>query len=140
MSPGDDRGPRAEGGEPRRAKARVVIGDEETPSAIDDYFTQIEWPFSLVWESHGELICMVFVVVVGGEHYIDPVATAPAETGRGRGHELARAVLAALSEAGIAEVGATITDGNVPSQRLFASLGFERLGPWPRRAPHESLH
>jgi L-amino acid N-acyltransferase YncA len=38
--------------------------------------------------------------------------------------------LATLAESGVTEVGATITDGNEPSQRLFTSLGFERVGAW----------
>jgi hypothetical protein len=38
--------------------------------------------------------------------------------------------LASLAAAGIAEVGATITDGNLASERLFTGLGFGRCGEW----------
>lgn len=37
-----------------------------------------------------------------------------------------------LAGAGVAEVGAVITDGNFPSERLFQRLGFIRLGEWRR--------
>ena len=30
----------------------------------------------------------------------------------------------------IVDVGAVVTEGNVPSERLFLSLGFERVGVW----------
>jgi L-amino acid N-acyltransferase YncA len=35
-----------------------------------------------------------------------------------------------LAASGIRVVGATITDGNVPSERLFTRLGFQRVGAW----------
>jgi hypothetical protein len=38
--------------------------------------------------------------------------------------------LASLAAIGISEVGATITDGNVASERLFTGLGFDRRGAW----------
>jgi L-amino acid N-acyltransferase YncA len=38
--------------------------------------------------------------------------------------------LRSLAEAGIDEVGAVITDGNTPSERLFARFGFVRVGEW----------
>ena len=75
---------------------------------------------------------MAFVVVVGGERYIDPVVTAPHLKGQGIGRAAVDHVLASLARSGEQRVGAVITDTNVPSQRLFASLGFERIGPWPR--------
>jgi L-amino acid N-acyltransferase YncA len=33
-----------------------------------------------------------------------------------------------LADAGVREVGAAITDGNVASERLFVGLGFTRRG------------
>jgi L-amino acid N-acyltransferase YncA len=35
-----------------------------------------------------------------------------------------------LHRDGVDEVGAVITDGNLASERLFARLGFSRVGPW----------
>ena len=43
---------------------------------------------------------------------------------------MVRVCLGSLGDAGISEVGATITDGNVASERLFIGLGFHRQGPW----------
>lgn len=86
--------------------------------------------YSRVAVRQNSIVAMSFVVVVNERHYIDPVATASAHKGTG----LARAVvddsLARLSADGIDDVGAVITDGNVPSERLFTSLGFIRVGPW----------
>jgi L-amino acid N-acyltransferase YncA len=38
--------------------------------------------------------------------------------------------LHSLAADDVTEVGAAITDGNVPSVRLFARLGFVRTGSW----------
>ena len=73
---------------------------------------------------------MSFVVVVDGRHYIDPVAVHPDAKRAGVGRAAVATSLGSLIAAGVTEVGATITDGNEPSERLFDSLGFERVGSW----------
>ena len=105
-------------------------GDEEAREAIDDYLGRIVWPHSVVLEERGSLIAMSFVVIVEGRHYIDPVATASERKGEGLGRAVVLASLRSLADEGIAEVGAVITDGNTPSERLFARLGFVRVGAW----------
>lgn len=104
--------------------------DDDALDAIDDYFGRIIWPHSVVAADSGGLIGMSFVVVVDDRHYIDPVATAAANKGRGVGRTLVTHSLRSLAAAGVTEVGATITDGNSPSERLFTSLGFTRVGAW----------
>jgi RimJ/RimL family protein N-acetyltransferase len=127
----------------RDALARVMLagylgsvddegeGPEEAEAAIDEYFASMLWPHGRVIELDDELVAFSFAVVVRDRHYVDPVVTDPVVKRRGLGRAAVRAVLDSLRDAGITEVGATITDGNVPSERLFASLGFERVGPWP---------
>lgn len=56
------------------------------------------------------------------------VMTHPTRQGEGLGSLLLRRSLVALKEAGEPAVRAVITDGNVPSERLFAGAGFRRLG------------
>jgi L-amino acid N-acyltransferase YncA len=77
-----------------------------------------------------DLVAFAFVVVVDDVHYIDPVVVASARKRLGLGGALVRRCLGSLADAGIREVGATITDGNVASERLFIGLGFHRHGPW----------
>ena len=108
-------------------------GPAEALAAIDEYFSRIEWEHSVVLEQAGEPVSMACVVVVAGRHYIDPVVTAATAKGRGLGTSAVHAALVSLATAGVSEVGAVITDGNTASERLFASLGFERVGPWPVR-------
>jgi RimJ/RimL family protein N-acetyltransferase len=105
-------------------------GDDEARAAIDEYFGRIEWPHSVVLDEDGQLVAMSFVVIVDGLHYIDPVATSAAFKGRGYGRNAVLASLRSLAHAGVEEVGAVITDGNTPSERLFAGLGFVRVGSW----------
>ncbi len=62
--------------------------------------------------------------------YIDPVVVAATHKRLGFGGALVRRCLGSLADAGIFEVGATITDGNLASERLFIGLGFDRLGSW----------
>lgn len=106
-------------------------GPAEALAAVDEHFSHMLWEHCLVLEQAGEPASLAFVVMVGGRHYIDPVVTAPAAKCRGLGRAAVRASLESLTAAGVAEVGAVITDGNTPSERLFASLGFTRVGPWP---------
>ena len=114
---------------------RETIDDEgetitEALQAIDDYLQRILPQYSLVAERDGSLVAMAFTVVVRGTHYIDPVATASAYKRNGIGAATVSAVLELLADDDIVEVGAVITDGNVPSERLFSRLGFERFGEW----------
>ena len=105
-------------------------GDDEARAAIDEYFARIEWPHSVVLEEGGRLVAMSFVVTVEGRHYIDPVATIASFKRRGLGRAAVLASLRSLVSDGVQEVGAVITDGNTPSERLFARLGFVRVGAW----------
>ena len=81
-------------------------------------------------ERDGTLVAIAFAVVVRGTHYIDPVATASAYKRSGIGTATVSAVLQMLAEDDIVDVGAVITEGNAPSERLFSSLGFEKRGVW----------
>ncbi len=56
---------------------------------------------------------------------------APGRQRQGLGTAIVGLCLASLADAGVSEVGATITDGNVASERLFLGLGFARCGAWP---------
>jgi hypothetical protein len=105
-------------------------GEDDARSAIDDYFGRIQWRHSVVIEDAEQLIAMSFVVIVDGRHYIDPVATLAPWKGRGWGRTAVLASLGSLAGDGVPEVGAVITDGNTPSERLFAGLGFARVADW----------
>ncbi len=87
-------------------------------------------PHSVVLDEGGELTAISFVVVVDGRHYVDPVVTAGSRKGQGRGRAVVLASLRSLAEDGVTEVGAVITDGNTPSERLFTRFGFTRVGAW----------
>jgi L-amino acid N-acyltransferase YncA len=78
----------------------------------------------------GSIVAMSLVVVVNERHYIDPVATASGLKGTGLGRDVVGQSLSLLAADHVEEVGAVITDGNVPSERLFASLDFTRVGVW----------
>lgn len=98
--------------------------------AVDAWFAAIEWEHSFVLEEDGELVAASFVVVVEGVRYIDPVLTRAEAKGRGIGTAMVCRSLRSLAADDVVEVGAAITDGNEPSERLFARLGFVRTGSW----------
>jgi Acetyltransferase (GNAT) family len=100
--------------------------------AIDQYLTRIERPHSFVVTEQAALVALSFVVTVDEIHYIDPVVVAPPRKQCGLGRATVQLCLASLAAAGVSEVGATITDGNIASERLFAGLGFSRRGAWER--------
>lgn len=105
-------------------------GDDEARAAIDEWFARIEWSHSFVIEQDEQLVALCFVIRLGGRHYIDPIATIASAKRQGYGRSAALAALRSLAAAGVQEVGAVITDGNVPSERLFTALGFVRVGDW----------
>lgn len=114
---------------------RDTIDDEgeslaDAFGAIDYYLASIVRPYSYVMVDGSDLVAFAFVVVVNDMHYIDPVVVASARKRLGFGSALVRRCLLSLADAGVFEVGATITDGNVASERLFVGLGFDRHGSW----------
>jgi GNAT superfamily N-acetyltransferase len=95
------------------------------------------------WRANGAL-AEVSVAVVGAndkplaasmcsgswdrEVWISYVMTEPARKGRGFGMAaVAESIRLVRDRSGVA-VFAAVTDGNVPSERLLAAVGFERLG------------
>ena len=104
--------------------------DADALEAVDHYFEQILWKHSYVLVEGNVLQATAFVVVLDGQHYIDPVCTRATAKGTGLGTAMVVECLDSLAAAGVREVGATITDGNVPSERLFTRLGFVRVGAW----------
>ena len=78
----------------------------------------------------GKPVACSFVVTVNELPYIDPVLVAPTHRGTGLGRSMVTASLRSLQDGESTEVGAVITDGNEPSERLFATLHFRRVGSW----------
>ena len=103
---------------------------EAALTAVDEWLSRLQLPHSVVVEQDGRLIAVSFVVNVAGREYIDPVATVSSRKREGFGRAAVGCSLQSLHEVGVREVGAVITDGNTASERLFASLGFVRVGPW----------
>lgn len=114
---------------------RGTIDDEgedldDAHEAIAHYLAAIERSHSFVVLEQGTVVAFSFVLVVNGVHYVDPVVVAPARKQRGVGRAAVELCMGSLADAGVSEVGATITDGNIASECLFASLGFTRRGVW----------
>jgi L-amino acid N-acyltransferase YncA len=117
------------------AAYRGTIDDEgetldDALDAVDHWLGHALKPHSFVLEEAGRLVAASFVVIVDDRCYIDPVVVVASATRRGVGAAMVSVSLRSLHETGVDEVGATITDGNVASERLFASLGFVRVGAW----------
>ena len=104
---------------------------DEAAEVVDFYLRTCLREHSFVLKEQATPIAMSLVLEFNGVHYIDPVAVTATHKRDGVGRRLVQASLASLATAGVTEVGATITDGNVPSERLFARLGAERVGSWP---------
>lgn len=118
------------------AAYRNTIDDEgetmkEALEAVEYMLVQSIRAHSFVAKVDDVAVAMSLVVKLRGTYYIDPVAVAASHKRNGLGTRIVKTSLASLAECGVTEVGATITDGNVPSECLFAYLGASRIGPWP---------
>jgi RimJ/RimL family protein N-acetyltransferase len=105
---------------------------EEVASYLDG------WPLlqqSLVHVSDDDVdcACLVSYLEHSGSPLVAYIMTARARKGAGLARQALCGALAQLKAAGYDHVMATITDGNVPSEKLFTSLGFSRVSP--RRPP-----
>ncbi len=114
---------------------RNTVDDEgedldDACGATDHYLASIVRPHSFVVLDGTAPVAFSFVVVVDDSQYIDPVVVAPERKREGLGSAVVRRSLRSMADAGVTEVGATITDGNVASERLFIGLGFSRHGSW----------
>jgi GNAT superfamily N-acetyltransferase len=103
---------------------------DDALEAIDDYLAHALRQHSLVVIEREMIIALACVVVVDAVHYVDPVVVASDQKRNGIGREAVIALLKSLADEEITEVGATITDGNSASERLFVGLGFTRRGTW----------
>ena len=115
---------------------RGTIDDEgedldDALTAVDRYLTGMEHEHSFVVNEGDRVVAMAFATVVDGVHYVDPIVVATDRKRTGLGRDAVRMLLDSLATAGVTDVGATITDGNTASERLFVGLGFSRRGPWP---------
>ena len=79
----------------------------------------------------GELVAACLVGRWEDVAFIAYVMTLPTWKQRGVARALVAGSLDALHDVGDEHVVATITEGNVPSERLFAQLGFRRHDPGP---------
>lgn len=113
---------------------RGTIDDEgenfdDALEAVDQYMSRIAREHSFVVTENGRVVAMAFALTVDGAYYVDPIAVAADRKRRRVGRDAVRIVLESLAGEGVTAVGATITDGNVASERLFLGLGFTRQGP-----------
>jgi len=114
---------------------RGTIDDEgedtaDALAAVDYYLAEMQQQHSFVVIESDRVVAMAFVTVVDGVHYVDPIVVASERKRTGLGRQAVRMLLNSLATAGITEVAATITDGNIASENLFVGLGFTRQGPW----------
>lgn len=103
---------------------------DDALEAIDHYLAHALRQHSLVVVERERIIALACVVIVDAVHYVDPVVVASDRKRNGIGREAVIALLNSLAGEEITEVGATITDGNSASERLFVGLGFTRRGTW----------
>ncbi len=120
---------------------RGSIDDEgetfaEACEAVDGALRHCERRHSFVLKEGGVPVAMSLALILQDTHYIDPVAVTASHKKSGLGRRMVETTIASLVAAGVTELGATITDGNEPSERLFASLGAVRIGPWPPATAH----
>lgn len=82
----------------------------------------------LVAEWQGELCALALGWIVADELEVVDVAVAEAFRRRGVAQALVAQLLAEARERGCREAFLEVRAGNVPAQRLYQALGFERVG------------
>ncbi len=118
-------------GEDLAAAVAVVRGFFEGVPHVGDVAASL-----VAWRGESPAsLCLIGTWAERSCRFVQHIATAPAEKGRGVGRLVLSESLRRLSRAGHAEVRAVITVGNAPSESLFRRLGFEDLGPLAPQAP-----
>lgn len=74
-----------------------------------------------------EAVSAVLVSVYEGEAFIGYVMTRPGHKGRGLGRHLVRQAMGSLADDGHGRIVLYITEGNTPSERLFAGVDARRI-------------
>lgn len=75
-----------------------------------------------------EIVSSCLVSEAEGLVIVGYVMTAATHKGRGLGTFVSERALYSLRASGAEEVDAWITEGNIPSERIFRRLGFEMVG------------
>ena len=94
---------------------------EEVRSFIDDDDALLDR--SYVVEEDGEIISAVLVSMSHGRPFIGYVMTLPSHKNRGLARFVITHALSQLADDGHDRVVLYITDGNIPSEKVFRSLG-----------------
>lgn len=76
-----------------------------------------------------EAASAVLVSIFDGEPFIGYVMTAPRHKNQQVGRHLVRLAMASLGDEGHTRIALYITEGNTPSERLFAGVGARRVDP-----------
>ncbi len=76
-------------------------------------------------EINDSLVAACIPTLWEGEPLISTIMTHPNYKGRGLGYRVLTACLETLKQRGYRSVRAFITSGNIPSERLFTTMGFE---------------
>ena len=114
---------------------RGTIDDEgesydEAVAAIEEFFDEAPiLDASRVALAAGRPVSALLVCVVSGSPFIHTVFTDPGHKRAGLARRLVVEALAELRDRGETEIRFGIAEGNVASERLFASLGAVRLEP-----------
>ena len=85
--------------------------------------------------AHGDVIeSAVLVSLNKGDAFVGYVMTRAASKGRGLASALLDLCADAIWSTGYPRIRAWITEGNIPSEKLFLRAGFEVIGTWDSEA------
>ncbi|MFC2153352.1 GNAT family N-acetyltransferase [Actinomycetota bacterium] len=96
----------------------------EAEAAVDDWlddYPLLEHSYGAVLD--GDLVSALLATTLDGAPFISIVMTSASHTGAGLGRGVTEATIQSLRDDGYQRVALYITEGNIPSELLFASCG-----------------